>query len=304
MHTYYYRLYGLTVASPIAFPEAIEIPSPNVVDATLTFAPPPEWVLNEYKDGKYASVKETVMWFRLEDELLIYVANGTEVRVHLLDKNIDPVRMRSYILSGALTFLLFQHNYLLIHGSALVYENKVFIISGPSGSGKSTTALELLQQDSVLFASDDICAVRNLTNDTILFPGPPWQKVCADVQARTPNEAYTYIHEMDGKFGRRLSTGFITEPAPVGGMFIISKTSCDIPSIKELTGVEKLHALTHNLFRGELLHTLGITPQRMTQFLDTVSHFPIYQIDRPEHKDTLQTVSEFIIANMKNITKM
>ncbi len=304
MHTYYYHLYGLTVASPIAFPEAIEIPFPDTVDATFTFSAPPEWVLNEYRDGKYASVTESVMWFRLENELLIYVANGKDVRIHLLDKEIDPVRMRSYILSGALTFLLFQHNYLLIHGSALVYKNKVFIISGPSGSGKSTTALELLQQDSVLFASDDICAVRNLHNDTILFPGPPWQKVCADVQARTSDNAYTYINEMDGKFGRRLSSGFITEPTPVGGMFIISKASCDTPSITEITGVEKLHALTHNLFRGELLHTLGITPQRMAQFLDTVGHFPIYQINRPEHKDTLQAVSGFITTNMKNITKM
>ncbi len=298
MNTYYYHLYGLTLASPIEFPEAPEVTAPQTVDATLTFSAPPDWVLQEYKEGKYSSIKDNIMWFRLEDELLIYVAGGSDVRIHLLNQAIDPVRMRSYILSGALTFLLFQHNYILIHGSALVSDGKVYIISGPSGSGKSTTALELLKQDSVLFASDDICAVKNIDDQTILYPGPPWQKVCADVRAKNTNEAYTYINEMDGKFGRRLTSGFITEPTPVGGMFILSKESCEQPLLTEFTGVNKLHALTHNLFRGELLHLLGITPKRMTQFLETVKHFPIYQITRPENGDTLSAITKLLLSHI------
>ena len=66
MNTYYYHLYGLTLASPIEFPEAPEVTAPQTVDATLSFSPPPDWVLQEYKEGKYASVKQNVMWFRLE----------------------------------------------------------------------------------------------------------------------------------------------------------------------------------------------------------------------------------------------
>ena len=299
MSTYYYHLYGLTIASPIEFPEAVEVFSPHSVDATLTFSPPPDWVLQEYHDGKYASITESVMWFRLEDELLIYVANGNEVRIHLLTSKIDPIRMRSYILSGALTFLLFQHHYLLVHGSAIVSNGKVYIISGPSGSGKSTTALELLKQSPVLFASDDICALRNIGTESLLYPGPPWQKVCADVQARTAQEQYTYINEAGGKYGRRLTNGFLSVPAPVGGMFIISKEECITPSITEITGIEKLHALTHNLFRGELLNLLGITPQRMTQFLDTVTHFPIYSITRPGNLNTLSTITGYILSRIQ-----
>lgn len=298
MKTYYYHMYGLTIASPIEFPEAVEVFSPEKIDATFTFCPPPEWVLAEYADGKYASVTENVMWFRLENELLIYVAGGNDVRIHLLDPDIEPNRMRTYILSGALTFLLFQHRFLLIHGSAVVVNGKVYIVSGPSGSGKSTTALELLKQESVLFASDDICAVQNVNEVSLLYPGPPWQKVCADVQARTPEHTYTHLREVGDKFGRRLTEGYITEPTVVGGMFIISKESCDAPSITELTGVEKLHALTHNLFRGELLHVLGITPERMTQMLEAVSHFPIYAISRPTGKDTLAEVTSLITAQL------
>lgn len=298
MNTYYYHLYGLTLASPIEFPEAPEVTAPQTVDATLSFSPPPESVLNECREGKFGAVSDSAMWFRLEEELLIYVTNGNEVRIHLFNKEMDPVRMRSYILSGALTFLLLQHDYLIIHGSALVFDNKVYIISGPSGSGKSTTALELLKQDSVLFASDDICAVKNIGDQTILYPGPPWQKVCADVQARAESEQFTFINEVGGKYGRRLKSGFITSPTPVGGMFIISKENCEHPDITEINGIEKLHALTHNLFRGELLHLLGITPKRMTQFLETVKHFPIYQITRPENGDTLSAITKLLLSHI------
>lgn len=298
MQTYYYHLYGLTIASPMEFPEALEVTQPTQVDAYFSFTPPPEWVLDEYKDGKYASITDDIMWFRLEDELLIYVANGNEVRIHLLKKDIDLLRLRSYILSGALTFLLFQHHYLLVHGSALFSDGKVYIISGPSGSGKSTTALELLKRPEILFASDDICAIRNINGQTLLYPGPPWQKVCADVQARETENTYVYLDEVGGKYAHRLTEGFITEPTPVGGMFTISKENCNAPSITEITGVEKLHTLTHNLFRGELLNILGNMPQRMMQMLEAINRFPIYNIERPADKDTLQEVTKLILIKI------
>ncbi len=298
MHTYYYQLYGLTIASPLEFPEALEIPQPKQVDATFFLSPPPEWVLQEYEEGKYASITENIMWFRLEKELLIYVENGKEVRIHLLKENMDPLRLRSYILSGALTFLLFQHNYILVHGSALVSEGKVYLISGPSGSGKSTTALELLKRPEILFASDDICAIQNVNGETLLYPGPPWQKVCADVREKDTRNNYVYLDEVGGKYAHRLTDDFITDPLPVGGMFIISRTNCEAPSITEVTGVEKLHTFTHNLFRGELLNLLGNKPQKMIQMLEAINRFPLYDIERPEGKDTLAQITRLILDKL------
>ena len=141
---YYYRLYGMLLESELCFPEADELTPPVTPDATLTLGMPPEWVVTEYRQGKFSSITEQVMWFRLYDELLVYVEQGSKAIVWKLDPALDEVRMRTYLLSGAITFLLLQRGYLLIHGSALCCKDKAYLISGPSGSGKSTTLASIV----------------------------------------------------------------------------------------------------------------------------------------------------------------
>ena len=298
---YYYRLYGMILESEIPFSEADELPSPAAPDATLTLGIPPEWVVTEYRQGKFSSISEQIMWFRLYDELLVYVEHGTKAIIWKLNPCLDEVRMRTYLLSGAVTFLLLQRGYLLIHGSALCCRGKAYLISGPSGSGKSTTALQLMKQPGVLFASDDICAVRTENGQSILYQGPPWQRVCADVMQSNPDSEYTYIREADEKYGRKLATSYCREPLPVAGMFLICRADCEKLSCEELFGNEKLQALTHNLFRGELLNLLGITPARMQQFLSAVQSFPIYQLTRPQDRDTTAEIPEIILKYINDV---
>lgn len=301
MNNYYYHLYGLNVASPIVLPEADAITSPDVIDAILTFEAPPEWVLEEYHNGKYSSISPDIMWFRLYDEMLIYVANGREVRVFPLQEDYNPIRLRSYILTGAMTFLLLQRKFLLVHGSALTLNNQSFLISGASGAGKSTTTLELLKYPDILFSTDDICALRTTETESILYPGPPWQKVCPDVMQRETDEHFTYLEEAGGKYGRKLTDKYCSGATPVKGMFLLGLNDVNDITIREITGSEKLHALTHNLFRGELLNLLGITPDLMLQFLRTINQFPIYEVCRPRNMDTTQQLKRKIYHLMQTL---
>ena len=78
---YYYRLYGMLLESELCFPEADELTPPVTPDATLTLGMPPEWVVTEYRQGKFSSITERVMWFRLYDELLVYVEQGSKAIV-------------------------------------------------------------------------------------------------------------------------------------------------------------------------------------------------------------------------------
>lgn len=298
---HYYKVYGLTIACPIAFPEMREISTPVVIDAEIFFSEPPAWVLQEYQAGKYSSITKDIMWFRLNDELLIYVEYGNKVFVWQMEEDLDPVYMRSYILTGAMTFLLLQRDYVLIHGSGLVHNGNAFIISGPSTSGKSTTALNLLEYPNIQFATDDICALQVTSTSCILYPGPPFQKVCSDVKAKNSKEHYTYLPEPGGKYSRQLSEKVVETPVSVSSMFILTKTHSDKLNTRELSGVNKLHALTHNLFRGELLHIIGITPQKMLQLTTTAKSFPILEIERPDNLDTTQEIVGFIHSYIEKI---
>lgn len=299
---YYYSIYGLVISSPIEFPEAEEITNPAQIDANIRFEKPPQWVVDEYNNGSFSSLSEDIMWFRLYDKFLIYVEKGSNVLVWILTENVPEIQLRSYILTGAMTFLMLQRNYLLIHGSAIVYQSRAFLLSGPSGSGKSTTTLELLKNPDIFFATDDICALSVSPHSSILFPGPPWQKVCSDVKEADTTSEYLYLWEGE-KYARRLTKEYCRTPVPIGGMFLISKSSCTSVTVQELSGLQKLDALTNNLFRGELLNILGITPARMQQFLYAVTNFPIYEIQRPENSNTINSVKGEILRLTKKFTE-
>jgi len=184
----YYSVYGLVIETFIEFPELYPISATDKTDAVISLGMPPEWVIKEYKSGKYSNIQNNIMWFRLNDEMLVYAENGNNVIVWQIDDNINPIRLRSYILTGALTLIMLQRDYVLVHGSGLVHNNKAFIISGTSGSGKSTTALNLLDKSEILFATDDICAIKTTDSGCYLYPGPPFQKICPDVKNKNKSD--------------------------------------------------------------------------------------------------------------------
>lgn len=301
MNKFYYHTYGLTVSSEICLFELEEISVPLQVDADIVLGMPPQWVQDEYQRGSFASIKEDIMWFRIYDELLIYVEAGKHAIVWPINPDIPQPTLNTYVMSGVFTFLLFQRGHICVHGSALAYNNSAFIISGSSGSGKSTTALELLKKEDITFLSDDVCPLHKEGPSQLLLPGPPWQKVCKDVSAHESGFTYAYPDEAGGKYGRHLFDRYCATPTPVRAMFIITKEECNFVHSEELKGEQKLRAFTQNLFRGELLNILGIPPSRMLQILDIVNAFPIYRIYRPKHGNTLVEITTTIRELIKNM---
>ncbi len=297
----YYRLYGLTVESEVDLREAEEVFFVSEPDAVIRLGLPPEWVIREYKeDGKFSYLSEKCSWFRVYDEILIYVENGSNAIVWVLKEGMNREYLNTYILSGVFTFLLFQRGYTVIHGSAIEYNGNVFVVSGPSGTGKSTTAAELLKDDRFRFASDDLSAVKVIDGKCILFPGPPWQKLLPDAYSKQTDASdgeYVFLNECGGKYAKRLKEGYVNAPAEVKNIFYISKGERDTVEFKEVKGSEALTLLTHNLFRGEIISMMGIKPDKLLEYLSIVSKVRIFDVTRPIHKDTL----DIIVNKIKDV---
>ncbi|MDL2301711.1 hypothetical protein LJC58_05065 [Lachnospiraceae bacterium OttesenSCG-928-D06] len=292
MKKYYYCLYGQLTESEIELPEALEIPFTEETSVLITLGLPPSWVLDSCKKKEYDYLSEDIMWFYLPGLVLYYVEKGKQITVWKESNKLSDLFLRSYLLGSAFSLLLMQKNILPIHGSALAYGDFAYLISGASGSGKSTTTLELMEQ-GFDFVSDDICPLDLSNSQISLYPGPPWQKVCRDVMERSEH-TYYYIDENRDKFARKLSSGYRVNPLRPKAMFILTPCQTNFASIEELQGINKLHALTHNLYRGEKYHRFGISPKRMQLFLDAAKHLNIYILKRPYGVNSVKQLATII----------
>lgn len=303
----FYSLYGQIVQSEIELPEADEITPEALQNASLSptasifLAPPPEWVLESCSEENFEYLTEQVMWFYLPGLVLFYVENGDTIKIWQESSELPQPALRSYLLGSAFTLLLMQKGILPIHGSALSLNGTGIIISGCSGSGKSTTA-QALQRNGYQFVADDISAVQIQDNKPVILPGPPWQKVCRDVMERASNpQDYIYIDEDRDKFAIRLTSDYAQHSIPASCMIIIEVSQKENVELTEITGVEKLHYLTHNLYRGEVYNKFGVSPARMQLFLNTITHLHIFVLRRPQHANSVDTCIDMINAKLLQI---
>lgn len=292
---HYYVLYGQIVQSELLLPEANELTYiPNEYDVIIQYALPPSDVFEKAKQGQRDDLSEQVMWFYLPGLVLYYVEHGKRILIWRESESISDLALRSYLLGSAFALLLMQRSIIPVHGSALSYQNHGIIISGPSGSGKSTTALSL-RDYGYAFLSDDISALKLQDESVYILPGPPWQKVCHDVVtvAENPDEYY-YIDEQRDKYARKLTSGYIDHPIVLQCIFIIIPDNNTTTKITKLEGIDKLHWLTHNIYRGEVFQRVGITPERLQLFLDITTKIDIYRITRPINIDSRTDIIQLI----------
>ncbi|MBQ8822002.1 MAG: hypothetical protein IJZ82_05125 [Lachnospiraceae bacterium] len=294
---YYYKLYGLTVSSELPLQEANELCetfSPQDIDVTIRLTPPPASVLESAHGGQVDYLTEEVMWFYLKDMVLFYTEKGNLIHVWIEDPTLPAKSITAYLLGSAFSLILMQRGILPIHGSSLRCNDSAFIISGGSGSGKSTTTFNMMNM-GYDFLSDDISAVSYQDGQAFLHPGPPWQKLCRNiVEADAHPEKYIYIDEHRGKYARKLDNDYSCNTYRLLHMFIITVGTTSAPSLRKLEGIEKLHFLTNNLYRGEIYHRFGLSPQRKQLFLDIISHINMYVITRPALGDSTTAVARLI----------
>ena len=87
----------------------------------------------------------------------------------------SPRALIEYMATGSMFYSrLIAHSGLLIHSSAVVYEDRAYLFSAPSGTGKSThTGLWLKEFPGAEIINDDKPALR-IFDDGIYVYGTPW----------------------------------------------------------------------------------------------------------------------------------
>ena len=287
-----YRIFNHLVESAIPLPQGTGIVTNEVADIFVEIGRPPKWVFDNISIGEDDYISDQIMWFYLKDLVIFYVEYGQRIVVHIIDKDISKTILQSYLTGSALCLALVQRNYIPIHGSSLVKNDRGVIISGRSGSGKSTISMGLVKK-GLEFMSDDVSIVNTREGTTYVYPGFPQQKVCRDVidVFDLKCEDLIYIDEDRDKFAHILRGGYYKKVLPVGCLIeLIGTDKVDDVMWAKTLGANKLKQLTSNIYRGSIFQRMSHKEERMSDFLNIAKNIPMYQLIHPKRKDKISQV--------------
>ena len=239
-----------------------------------------------------APIKQSGYWCNHEQFLLkIKGVASYEVcaKKNTIFIGIDPTlhehRLILTWLNGiVLAYLLQYHGFLILHGSAIVVNQKAIVFCGNSGIGKSTLAATL-NQKGYPFLTDDLSVIRINEHSIELIPMPTGTKLWRDALAYLGKSTIGLraVINRPEKFEMPIENTW-NEPIEIARLYELT-ISEEINAIKErqMTGMEQVKTLLRNTYRYELLKPLGKLGEHLQQVKQMANCVPCYQLTRPSH---------------------
>lgn len=286
----FYRIYNLTLASDLPFPELLPQPEgPAAVRITEGE------VLVSLNHGESLRSGEfyggLISWAFDGDQLLLHFPDGIRflmTKAGLIrferEAGVPDSLVRMYLLGSCLAFLLQWRGYFALHGSAARSGTGCVAFIGDSGAGKSTLMAGLLRKGFGLL-TDDVCVIHFPENGRPeVFPAYPQLKLWEDAARNLAVETATLEQVVPELEKYRLPAGdhFVAEPLPLQAIFYLSAE--DIPDIRlfPLSGMDKIQALLGNTYRGNGLEIFEMEGAHFQFCSRLAAQLPVWKLERPK----------------------
>jgi hypothetical protein len=224
---FFYRVYGLTIRSDFELPELIE--GGDGLDLWIrrgTLTPPALHNSRIQRQGIEALFGGTpeAAYLHWEGVATFCAEAGHILTVDLASDEVDPEKLRLYILSEALGLILHQKGLLLLHASAIRMGDRAVIFAGVPGAGKSTTAAALAQRGHTVLA-DDMVAIGFEQGQAVVYPAFSQVKIWpTSVQGLGYEEAtLTPLFTGSKKRILRQTAPFPTQALPLADIFFLEE---------------------------------------------------------------------------------
>jgi len=140
---FHYTCYDLTFRSAIAFPE-LDPSSPG--KANVEILQDRALIDPDRADKLHADVGQNSPFFNLPNVAQIRIENEQTIRIAPVDR-VSLAILSLPVLGPVLAILLHYRGLLVLHGSAVVINDRLTLFLGDRGMGKSTTAAFLVSKD-------------------------------------------------------------------------------------------------------------------------------------------------------------
>ena len=298
---YYYRIYGLYVVSDLEIPEAETVDDLEEGDLVIK-----KDILSETRNQSggiclvvYNKSKASI---QLGSGGTLLIQNGVQI-LYNEEALLDTKLLRESILGDGFGQAMYQRGDYMIHGSAVIYHNKVLMITGISGAGKSTLTLELLHQRAI-FMADDTVAIRLDNQIAYAYPGYPQQKLCEDAAI-----AYGYhisdlipISEERSKYAISMISNYHSTRKVADILIGVEVGDVESVQILEIVGSEKLKFLLDASYVYKVYKKFAIPYSEMLKCISIANQIKMYKLIRPRTGNTVvqqaAVINEMLCNNL------
>lgn len=296
---YYYKIYGLTLASDYEFPHFIRLEEKvETPDIEIIYGGIPDFIKPQIDEGFYKGIKKDEMWF-YNSAGLFYIHDNN--KINFIEYNKGTIDDAAVFLPGlCLAVLLWYRKMIMIHGACLRMKDKTVIVAGNSGAGKSTLTTELIKRGALLMA-DDVTGIALKDGQFISFPAFPAQKLCEDQVEKNgldTSNLKQVVYDLN-KFEVSRKDDFYDIPAKVDALFRVEVQDVSALTKEEITGAEKLKIITDCIYINWLFNdTFRLEPDDMFRCIGLSNQIAVHKICRNKTQDTIKEILDYIESNV------
>ena len=287
MTSFIYWAHGLHIASEIELPEAAGTEPPaelkTAPDVLIRIGSVPAEVSQFRAMAGEFEVGDREILLRVPGIGRFFMERGEVLTVEPARTASWPM-LRFHVLGIALSVILQQRGFLLLHGAACVLGDVAVAFVGHSGTGKSTTTAAFAA-NGLPILTDDLLTIRfDAEGYPEVCPGIPTIKLWPETAgAILPNAAAPFPQATLFKSRVHLPDVLERKPVRLNNIFELSWLLPDAatPACHVLDPMTSLAALRRHCFHAELISALGCERAFLGQASQLIRHCAVWKLQRP-----------------------
>ena len=290
---YYYQVFGLTIESPLVFPELLAAEGP--ADVSIRYGAVPDSLESVQQQGVDYQVNSGAFLLKIDTIAKYIVIAGEQIIIERVPGAQDN-EVRLFLLGSAFAALLQQRGLLPLHGCAVEVNGGAAVFVGPSGCGKSTLAGALRQRGYRVMA-DDVCVVSfSPAGAPLALSAYPQLKLWSDALKILGKNPKDFLRVETGfeKYGLPLGEGFFNNSSPLKRVYELVVSNSQDLELTTLQGMDKLAVLIDHTYRLEFLAGTLEKKRHFEQCGQVARHCQVSRLVRPRYPFCLEELVDLV----------
>jgi hypothetical protein len=292
-----YKSYGLVIDSDLPlFGPTTPVSSAVEADVTIRYGSlPDEEFAQAEKIGPFTWIAGADHWIKVPNLLKMRIRGGNEVVIDRVP-GADEDGCRAFAVGPGIGAMLHQRGYLTLHSNAIKVGDACVLVMGDSGAGKSTLAATFWQRGYQILADD----VVPLTADGMVLPGFARLKIWQDTADKLSidTEGLRRVRPTLEKFTVPVEQVAGQGPVQLRWLYELSKDHTPDITLTPYHGMQKLKALTDNVYTQRMIRDNRARVQQMAQCSKLAPTVRIARLSRPDGAFTADALVERILADI------